>query len=131
MDFTTDRGWVIDFPDPGERINVDMRLDAGAIIAPTTVPSNTVCSPGGYGWLNYFNYLNGNAVVGAENNLVSQKFNAPIVGVNIFRLPNGKRITTVVTADNPTPEQPPKGLGGDAAGSGFVGKRIIWRELTP
>jgi type IV pilus assembly protein PilY1 len=130
-DFTTDRGWYIDFPDSGERINVDMRLDSGALIAPTTVPSNTVCSPGGYGWLNYFDYRSGTAVVGAENNLVSQKFNAPIVGVNIFRLPNGKRITTVVTADDPTPRKPPKDPGGDLAGSGFVGKRIIWRELNP
>jgi type IV pilus assembly protein PilY1 len=131
VDFTTQRGWYIDFPDSGERVNVDMRLDSGTILTSTTVPSNTVCSPGGYGWLNYFNYLTGTAVVGAENNLVSQKFNAPIVGVNIFRLPNGKRITTVVTADNPTPEKPPKEIGGDKSDTGFVGKRIIWRELTP
>lgn len=131
VDFKKERGWFIDLPGSGERINVDTRLDAGTLIAPTTVPSATVCEPGGIGWLNYFNYLTGSAVIGAEDKLVSQKFNAPIVGVNLFRLPNGKRITTVVTADHPTPQQPPKSIGGDGTLNGFVGKRVIWRELTP
>jgi len=56
VDFSTVRGWYVDFPDSGERANVDPKLDSGTLFVPTTVPSNTVCSPGGYGWLNYFNY---------------------------------------------------------------------------
>lgn len=131
VDFKTGRGWYIDLPDSGERINVESRLDSGTLIVPSTVPSNTVCAPGGFGWLSYFNYQTGSSVSGAEGNLVSQKFNAPIVGVNVYHLPNGKRITTVVTADHPTPEKPPKSIGGDSGPSGFVGKRVIWRELIP
>ncbi len=131
VDFRSARGWYFNLPDAGERVNIDSRLDSGTLIAPTTVPSNTVCEPGGTGWLNYVNYQTGSAVAGAEGSLVSQKFSAPIVGVNIFRLPNGKRITTVVTADHPTPEQPPKSIGGESSASGFVGKRVIWRELNP
>lgn len=131
VNFKTGRGWFVDFPDSGERVNVNPRLDSGTLIVPTTVPSNTVCNPGGYGWLNYFNYETGSAAIGAEDSLVSQKFNAPIVGVNVYRLPNGKRITTVVTSDRPTPEKPPKGTGGDRSAGGFQAKRVIWREVTP
>ena len=102
MDFRIDPGWFIDLSDSGERIHVEPILDSGLLIAPSTVPSNTVCSPGGYGWLNYFNYLNGNNADG----IVSELFNAPIVGVNYYYTPDGKRHVSVATSDHPTPEQP-------------------------
>ncbi len=47
---------MLDFPDTGERANIDSKLVQGILIVPTIVPSNTACSPGGYGWLNYFDY---------------------------------------------------------------------------
>jgi type IV pilus assembly protein PilY1 len=123
--------WFADFPDSGERVNIDMRLNGGILLVPTTVPSNTVCEPGGYGWLNYFDYATGEAVTGSEDSIVSQRFSAPIVGTNVFRLPDGKRITTVVTANRPTPEKPPKDIGTGASQRGFQGRRVIWRELIP
>lgn len=121
------RGWYIDFSDSGERINVDPTLDSGLLIAPTTVPSNTVCQPGGYGWLNYFNYLTGTN----EDGIVSQKYDAPIVGINVYYTPDGVRHTSVVTANNPTPEQPAEQLPGTGRQLIFQGKRVIWRELIP
>lgn len=127
MDFRTDPGWFIDLPDSGERIHVEPILDSGLLIAPSTVPSNTVCSPGGYGWLNYFNYLSGNNADG----IVSEKFNAPIVGVNYYYTPDGKRHVSVVTSDHPTPEQPTNELPSPPSALSFKGKRVIWRELIP
>lgn len=127
IDFRLDSGWFIDLPDTGERIHVEPILDSGLLIAPSTVPSNTVCSPGGYGWLNYFNYLNGNNGEG----IVSEKFNAPIVGVNYYYTPDGKRHVSVVTSDHPTPDQPTNELPKPPSALSFQGKRVIWREFIP
>lgn len=127
VNFETGRGWYVDLPDSGERNNIDPVLDSGILFVPTTVPSNAVCSPGGYGWLNYFNYANGTN----PNSVVSQKFNAPIVGLNIFYIKGGRKIG-VVTADDGTPKPPPQNIPSDNGGSrNFVGKRLIWREYIP
>jgi len=131
VDFKNKRGWYIDWPTEGERVNIDSLLDAGTLFVPTIVPTATVCEPGGIGWLHYFDYLSGTTVKGAEDGLVGQSFSAPIVGVNILRLPNGKRPVLVVRSDEPTPEQPPKNVGEGGENTGFVGKRVIWRELVP
>jgi len=136
VDFKTGRGWYVNFPDSGERCNVDPQLLLGVLLVPTTVPSSTVCSPGGFGWLNYFNYKTGS---NTEDSKVGVKFNAPIVGLSIVTLPSGTPSPLVTIADNPTPKTPfpPSGSGGSPSGpwgnsstsAQFVGKRVIWREL--
>lgn len=126
VDFNTGRGWYIDFPDSGERQNVPAQLVFGTLLLPTTVPSNTVCSPGGYGWLNFLDYKTGASTPGA---IVASRTNAPIVGMNILYI-KGKPVVNIVTADNPTPQFPPdKPKFGDANTSGFTNHRVIWREL--
>lgn len=126
----SDRGWYIDFPDTStegsaERANIDAQLVQGVLIAPTIVPSNTVCSPGGYGWLNYLGYDSG-SIVGTA----SQKLDSSIVGINVLYI-KGKPVVSVVSSAKPTPEkagiQPPFK---DASGK-FQGTRVIWRELIP
>ncbi|OQW68578.1 MAG: hypothetical protein BVN34_07735 [Proteobacteria bacterium ST_bin12] len=126
VNFASGRGWYIDLPDTGERQSVPAQLVFGTLLLPTTVPSNTVCSPGGYGWLNFLDYKTGASVAG---NVVASKTNAPIVGLNILYI-KGKPVVNVVTADNPTPQFPPQQptfTGGSA--SGFTNHRVIWREL--
>jgi len=126
----SDRGWYVDFPDTStggsaERANVDSQLVQGVLIAPTIVPSNTVCSPGGYGWLNYFGYDTG-SIVGTA----SLKLDSSIVGINVLYI-KGKPQVSIVTSATPTPQQagvqPPFK---DASGM-FQGTRVIWRELIP
>jgi len=138
VDFKTGRGWYLNFPDSGERSNVDPQLLLSVLLVPTTVPSSTVCSPGGYGWLNYFNYKTGS---NTEDTKVGVKFNAPIVGLSIVTLPSGTPSPLVTIADNPTPQTPfPQGgdpppggtsgpWGNSSTSAQFVGKRVIWREL--
>jgi type IV pilus assembly protein PilY1 len=128
VDFASGRGWYVDLPDSGERQNVDGQLESGTLLVPTTVPSDTVCSPGGYGWLNYFNYETGGPV-DTNTNLVSSKTNAPIVGINIYYI-NGAPIVAVVTADNPTPELPHDPPQFKTQSSSFQKKKVIWRELV-
>jgi type IV pilus assembly protein PilY1 len=122
----TNRGWYIDLPDTGERQNVPAQLVFGTLLVPTIVPSNTVCSPGGFGWLNFLNFQTG-AVIATS--IVGTKTNAPIVGLNVLYVGGNPKVE-VVTSDNPTPQLPavqPPFTGGSV--SGFQQHRVIWREL--
>ena len=126
VNFYTGRGWYVDFPDNGERVNIDSKLVQGTLLVPTIIPTNTVCSPGGYGWLNYFDYKTG----GAVNVYSGVKFDATIVGVNVVYI-DGQPKVTVVTSTNPTPQPPPVVPDFSSSVPGFSGKRTIWRELIP
>ena len=126
VNFYTGRGWYVDFPDSGERVNIDSKLVEGTLLVPTIVPSNTVCSPGGYGWLNFFDYKTGGAINTATD-LASLKYDATIVGVNVLYV-QGQPKVGVVTSTNPTPELN-EDVGFAATAAGFSGKRVIWREL--
>jgi len=127
VDFTTGRGWYVDFPDSGERVNIDGKLVQGTLLIATIVPSNTVCAPGGYGWLNYFNYLTGSSV--DTSGVVSSSYSNTIVGINVLYI-NGTPIIEAVTSNDPTPTVNTNVLIKGSA-SGFTGQRVLWRELNP
>ena len=142
VDFATGRGFYLELPDvytsssgtsASERAHVNPQLFFGTLLVPTTVPASDVCSPGGYGWLNFIDNETGCSTNSA--NLASIKTNSPIVGLNVVVLPpkEGRPSSesvkiSVVTADNPTPEiigakvKPPK--------STFKQKRTVWREIV-
>ncbi len=136
VNFYTGRGWYVDFPDSGERVNIDAKLIQGTLVVPTIVPSNTVCSPGGYSWLNYFNYATGGSVITQASGsgipppgLASSKYDATIVGVNVVYI-GGQPKIGVVTSNNPTPVLNDSVVFSSNA-AGFSGKRVLWRELFP
>ncbi len=126
VNLPTDRGWYIDLPDSGERQNIPAQLVFGTLLVPTIVPSNTVCSPGGYGWLNFVDFKTGVAVAGT---IVASKTNAPIVGINVLYV-GGLPKVNLVTADDPTPQFPAVQPSFASNASGFANRRVIWRELT-
>jgi len=128
VDFSTGRGWYVDFPDSGERSNVNPLLAWGVLTVPTIVPSNTVCSPGGYGWLNYFDFKTGGTVAGSEDGLAGQKFDSPIVGITPVRKSDGTGELLITKGDGGL-EKPRKKITGGGGTSGYTGKRVIWREL--
>lgn len=122
MDWSIYGGWFVDLPDSGERMNVDMTLVSGTLMFATNVPASTVCSPGGYGFLNYLDYRTG-LPVGKPDDPVSVKFDTLIVGLASFQI-GAKIFGSVGGADgsqNPT-EVP-------VAPSGFSNKRALWREF--
>lgn len=128
VNFYTGNGWYIDFPDSGERVNIDAKLVQGTLLVSTIVPSNTACAPGGYGWLNYLDYGTGGAV-DPSTRLASTKYESPIVGVNVFYIQGAPKVA-VVTSSNPTPELN-TGVPFHGSPAGYTGKRVIWRELIP
>ena len=127
VDWTTGRGWYVDFPDSGERVNIDGKLVQGTLLVPTIVPSNTVCAPGGYGWLNYFNYQTGSSV--DNSGIVSSSYSNTIVGLNVLYI-NGSPVIEAVTSNDPTPTVN-TGVLINKNASGFSGQRVLWRELNP
>jgi type IV pilus assembly protein PilY1 len=120
-----DSGWYVDLPDAKERVNVDMKLTLGTLLAASNVPVPMNCNVGGYSWLNYFNLANGCSIT--NSNEVGKKLaDALAVGINVVRLPSGKVkvIATTsdaqtITIDPPIATQNPKG------------RRLTWREITP
>jgi type IV pilus assembly protein PilY1 len=128
VDLSAYRGWYVDLPDSGERANVDFKLVQGTLLAPTIVPSATACSPGGYGWFNYFNYETGGPV--DTTGIVSQYYDSPIVGMNVIYI-GGNPIVEIVTSNNPTPTPPPNATPFRQGSGGFMQSREVWRELIP
>jgi len=124
-------GWVVDLPDAGERVNVDLGLELGTLVFASNVPKNTACSIGGYSWLNFVNFRTGLAVASA-NGIVSYYLGPTLaVGLSIMRLPpttpggQGKSVVIVmgssgVPIDVPLPVDVPPPLG----------KRVSWREVV-
>ena len=127
VNFNTGRGWYVDFPDSGERSNIESRLVQGTLLIATIVPSNTVCSPGGYGWLNFFDYQSGSSI--DTSAIVSAKYDNTIVGINVLYI-DGKPVVETVTSNDPTPKVNDDVLIKGTA-TGFTGKRVLWRELNP
>lgn len=124
VNFFTGRGWYVDFPVTGERVNVEGKLNLGALQFPTTIPSNTACSPGGYSYNNFFDFATGASL---GNGIVSTRYDSVIVGLHVLYV-DGLPVSGVVTADNPTPVRE-KNLEIPASQGTFSGKRTLWREL--
>lgn len=124
VNFYSGRGWYVNLPESGERVNIDSTLVQGALIVPSIVPSNTACSPGGHGWLNFLDYRTGGAL--DTTNLASIKYDSPIVGGNVFYI-DGNPVYVPITADG-TIQRPPE-LPIPPIQATFKGKRTLWREL--
>jgi len=124
MDWATMGGWYFDFPDSGERVNVDMNLTLGTLTIPSNVPASSACTSGGYGWVNYIDFRTGLEV--DSTLIVSQKVaNALIVGLNVIKI-GDKLVAIVTTSDFNHDAVEPPGAPGK-----FKGKRDLWRELDP
>lgn len=121
-------GWYVDLPDTGERINVDMKLQLGSLVAGSNVPIPGACRVGGFSWLNFFNITNGCAVSSSDTQKkVGQRLSdSLVVGLNVIRLPTGKTVVVATTSDAKQPTLTPPFSVGDPEG-----RRLTWRELVP
>lgn len=118
-------GWFIDWPDTGERVNVDMKLQLGTLTVVSNVPQNNACNIGGYSYINFFNYSDGLAVATSTNASVGSKLSDSLaVGINIVRLPSGKTVAIATTSDASQ-----KTVDVPTAGEALSGRRVSWREL--
>jgi len=131
VDLSSKCGWYIDFNPtggntPGERINVDPKLQLGVLAVATNIPQNNVCTVGGTSFLYFFDYSTGSFVSTSTNNVAGQQIgNAIAVGINTYQLPSGQVVSTVTTSDDQHPT-----FGNPSNPSGVnIGRRVMWREL--
>lgn len=117
------RGWFIDLPDSGERMNVSPQLVLGTLQFATIVPTADACSPGGYGWINFVDYRSGGVVAGAT---IGRKTKSPIVGMNVVYI-SGVPKTSIVRSDGTIELRPD--IPYNQSITGFKKNRVIWREL--
>ncbi|HYG32927.1 MAG TPA: PilC/PilY family type IV pilus protein [Methylophilaceae bacterium] len=116
-------GWYADFPESKERVTIDPKLTLRTLTVATTTPVGSTCSPGGTSWVYQF-YIDtglsvGSAALGKKNTA------GVVVGIVIFRLPNGQ-LKAVATTSDGTQDTFGVNISGDAVGA----KRTGWRELT-
>jgi type IV pilus assembly protein PilY1 len=131
VDLNTKCGWYLDFPavsagSGSERVNVDPKLQLGVLAVATNIPANNICTVGGSSFLYFFDYATGQFVSTSAGGVAGTRLgNAIVVGLNTYRLPDGRVITTPTLSDD---TRPPKG-NPDNPLVGAIGKRVMWREL--
>jgi type IV pilus assembly protein PilY1 len=118
-------GWFVDLTESGERVNVDMKLQLGVLVVASNVPTNTACEPGGFSFLNFFDFTTGLSPAGLTQRVGYRLSSALTVGISIMRLPDGK---VVVLGQKSTAGLPDIGEVPIPSGSP-TGKRITWREI--
>ncbi|MGI9249059.1 MAG: pilus assembly protein, partial [Woeseiaceae bacterium] len=59
VDYTSDDGWYINFPDSGERLVTDRVIRGELVFFNTMIPDTNPCNFGGSGWLMATKWLNG------------------------------------------------------------------------
>lgn len=121
---TTNGGWYADLPITGERVNIDMKLQLGALTVASNIPQNTACTIGGISFLNFFDARNGLQIAGSPNFGIKLS-DSLAVGINVVRLPDGRTVVIATTSDasQKTSEAPIP--PGDPQG-----RRTSWRELV-
>lgn len=121
----TKKGWYIDFPSTGERLNTDPALALSALTFTTNIPSSTVCQPGGSSWEYFINVKTGglvdNSTVNWSGEFVASALSSRPV---LIQLPSGQVVSLVRTSDAQTlKEAVPVSAPGSAP------RRNSWREL--
>ena len=124
-DYSTKKGWYIDLPASGERINSDPILALGALVFTSNIPSSTVCVPGGSSWLNVVDYQTGGKLTGSTVAWSSTKLGDALSSRPVLiKLPDGsvKTLTRLSDASTVSTTVP-------VSGGGTGTKRISWREI--
>lgn len=129
---TVTNGWVVDLPNAGERINVDMQLQSGTIGIISNLPSNAACSGGGTGYFTQLFAQDGLAVNPSQPISVVYQ-NTLLVGLTTV-LTTSNQIYALITPGNPSPSTtlaPAFNQLFQTRPLPPTGKRISWREILP
>lgn len=125
VDFALKKGWYVDMPASGERINTDPALVLGALVFTSNIPSSDVCKPGGSSWLNVLDYKTGGKLTGSTV-VWSSIFLGDALASRVvpIKLPSGEIKVLVRTSDAATTT-----TGVPVPSTSTTGRRTSWREL--
>lgn len=124
IDYATKKGWYVDLPVTGERINTQPVVAVGALVFTSNIPNSDVCTPGGSSWLNVLNYRTGGLVEGMTTSswsLGNVLASRPV----LVQLGDGtiKVLVRTSGAETRTLAGPPSGVLSET-------RRVSWREIT-
>ena len=126
VDLSTQLGWYADFDKmPGERVNLDPRINSGSLTVVTNVPaSSNACSVGGKSNLYTFDVCDGSGRAGADGVVGgSLSSTSAAVGFIVVTLPSGATITYTSLADGTKIKVPlPPGANNQT-------RRTGWRRI--
>lgn len=125
VDFSTNNGWYVDFPDPGERDNTDPVLQLGTLVFNTNVPNVSACTAGGYSYTWFLDYRTGGPVSSSTTRVSSRRLGSALATrPTVVRLPNNTVVALTRLSDSSTT------TSDVAIGSGAgTTRRVSWREL--
>ncbi|HRF04431.1 PilC/PilY family type IV pilus protein [Accumulibacter sp.] len=124
VDFNTHDGWYVDFPELGERVNTEMRLQLGTLAFNTNTPTIGACKPVGVSFAYYLDYRSGGAVEGTDGIAGVRLGDYLSASPSIIRLVDGT-IRALVRTDAPSTISTPV----PTAPTPFDTRRVSWREL--
>ena len=125
VDWQSKNGWYLNLP-VGERVNVDLRLQLGTLVAVANEPDDDYCYVGGRSWLYAVDYKTGAAIIGLQPKEVGFPVGGSIAtGVTLIRLPTNKVIAIVTQADTTVKAMSIPVAPGTSAGV----RRVGWREI--
>jgi type IV pilus assembly protein PilY1 len=126
VNFSTKKGWYIDMPGSGERMDTSPALAYGALAFTSNLPSTDPCVPGGSSYLNVLDYSNGGFLNASDPTVKSSlPLGAALASrVVLIRLPSGKMVGLIQKTDGGITSVP-----GVQSNSTLVTKRKSWIEL--
>lgn len=125
VNFATQRGWYVDLPDTGERINTSPVLGVGALVFTSNVPSADSCNLGGSSFFNVLDYQTGGIRAGDPTIPSSVRFaNTHLSAPVLIRLKSGKMVGLVQDSNAKV-----WAVNAASPATGSTTKRRSWREL--
>lgn len=124
-------GWYTDLPVSGERVNIDMKLDLGTLLAASNVPPASACEIAGTSWVNFFDASSGLHVANSTNMSTGSRVLdgagklTQVVGLNIIRTTTGQVIVQATTGDGGV-SNPYVAFSSPLP----TGRRVSWREIV-
>ena len=125
LDFSTQKGWYLDLPSAGERLDTHPTLAFSALVFNTNVPSSDPCVPGGSSFLNVLDYQTGGYLTGSLDGKSSIRYGDTLASrAVLIKLPNGNVIALTRKSDATITAGP-----GTLSLSASTTTRKSWMEL--
>jgi type IV pilus assembly protein PilY1 len=138
VNWATNNGWYVDLnpvcyttgcspggESPGERINLDMQLVRGTLVAVSNEPNADQCTAGGDSILYQFDYSSGSYVPGTPGGIVGTKLGNSLAAGNVLVQPTTGQMTSISTLTSG--QQQTTSI--NTTSSGNLPQRAAWREL--
>jgi type IV pilus assembly protein PilY1 len=138
VNFGTQKGWFVDLPESGERVNTDPQLALGTLAFNSNIPNANACTAGGYSYAYFLNYRTGAPVSTGTKSVVGVKLGNGLTSRPVVvRSATGKLITinqvdgsgAVGGGDSGRTTYRPTRQLAPTAPSPLPTMRVSWREL--